>query len=428
MWAWLPSYIMGNKKKIIIVGAGVCGLCSAYYLIQAGHDVMVIDNSKQEDNCSYGNAGLISPSHVTPLASPGIISQGVRWMLNSESPFYIKPSLNKELISWAWKFYKSSTKKHVNSAAPYLHELLTTSKDLFDQLIAELSMESVYQKTGLIIYCNTTTGFEKEKRTADLVNRVGQYAEILSRAEALKFNPGLDLDIKGAVMYGNDASIPPGLFMNSLTVHLTKMGVQFNPSETISRVSVNNRRVVSIASKTNQYVADEFVIAAGSWTANLVKSIGVNLSLQGGKGYSFTLKSPVVMPKVPSILFEARVAITSMEDGLRFAGTLEFTGLNTEIDQNRIAGIVKSVMAYFPQFKEEHFEDIKPWAGLRPCTPDGLPYIGRTKKYSNLLIATGHAMLGLSLGPVTGKLIADAVDGEVNNMLDSDFVGVDRFG
>jgi D-amino-acid dehydrogenase len=172
--------------------------------------------------------------------------------------------------------------------------------------------------------------------------------------------------------------------------------------------------------------ADEFVLAGGSWSPQLGRKLGLKIPVQAGKGYSLTLPQPRQLPKICSILTEARVAVTPMDGSLRVGGTMEIAGLNETVDPLRVRGIINSFCNYFPDFRLEDFSGVQTWRGLRPCSPDGLPFVGRTSKFSNLSIATGHSMLGLTLGPVTGKLTAEIVAGQKPS-LDIALLSPDRY-
>lgn len=413
-------------KHICVVGAGAIGLSCAYYLQKSGHKVTVVDNGDGSDNCSFRNAGYISPSHIIPLAAPGMMSRGLKWMLDKESPFYIKPRWSKDLFSWGMQFNRASTTGRVKEAVPFLHDLMMLSRTLIEELLAEEKIDAGLNTAGLMMYCKTEKTLREEWEIALWTKKLGQKAAILSKEEALEVNPGLEIDIKGAVHFKDDASITPHLFMEGLKKTLLNKGVEIKYGLEVTSISTNKASVVSINTSSTSIEADEFVIAAGSWTPNLLKLVGVHLLLQPGKGYSFVLPSPVVMPKVPGILAEAKIAMTPMKHGLRFAGTMELAGLNRSINDVRINAITKSVPKYFPQFGPEEFTNIEPWSGLRPCSPDGLPYIGKTRKYQNLLVASGHAMLGLTLAPATGLLISEIIS-TGNMSMSSPLIEVDRY-
>ena len=194
-----------EDKHVIIVGAGVIGLCTAYYLQKSGVRVTVLDNTDGTDNCSFGNAGFFSPSHIVPLASPGIISQGLRWMMRPDSPFYIKPKLNTDLISWGLKFRKAANKAQVAKAAPVLHELLMSSRQLITEILSDEGIDAGLNEKGLLMYCKTQHVMDEEIALADLTRKYGQEVEVLSAEEARAVNPELDLDVVGAVLFKNDA-------------------------------------------------------------------------------------------------------------------------------------------------------------------------------------------------------------------------------
>jgi len=416
-----------ENKHVIIVGAGVIGLCSAYYINKRGVRVTILDNTDGTDNCSYGNAGFFSPSHIVPLASPGIISQGLRWMMRSDSPFYIKPRLDRDLISWGLKFRKAANKAQVEKAAPVLHELLMNSRQLITEILADEGIDAGLNEKGLLMHCKTQHALDEEIEMANLASRYGQETEVLTAKQASSLNPGLDLDVIGAVLFKNDASVTPHLLIDGLKKVLLKNGVSIEYDKHVEKfVTDKSGSIAKIIVNGEERHADEYVLAVGAWSRDMMKQLNVRLPMQAGKGYSFVLPSPKVMPDTCSILTEARVAVTPMKHGLRFAGTMEVNGLDLSINPKRVQGIVDSVSKYFPQFSKDDFKDIEPWAGLRPCSPDGLPYIGRTKKFSNLLVATGHAMLGVSLGPVTGKLISQMVTDEPVEM-DMTLLDVDRY-
>jgi len=416
-----------KDKHIIVVGAGIIGLCSAYFLNKKGFQVTILDNTDGTDNCSYGNAGFFSPSHLIPLASPGIISQGLRWMMRSDSPFYIKPKLDFDLISWGLKFKQAATKTKVAAAAPILNDLLLSSRDLIEKILEEESIDAGLNDKGLVIYCKTQRALDEEMEMAELAQKYGQQTKVLNLTQARAINPDMEINARGAVLFENDASITPHIFMAELKQVLLKNGVEINHNVKVDKlVSGKSGSIEKIIANGTEHVADEYLLATGSWTRDLLKQVDLKLPLQAGKGYSFVLPSPKANLNSCAILNEARVAVTPMKHGLRFAGTMEVNGMDLSINSKRVQGIINAIPEFFPQFSEEDFKDIEPWAGLRPCSPDGMPYVGRTKKYNNLLVATGHAMLGISLGPVTGKIIAQLASNEASDT-DLGLLSVDRY-
>lgn len=401
-----------KSDRVVIVGGGVIGLCSAYYALKKGFLVTVIEREAAgADNCSMGNAGMIVPSHFTPLAAPGMIAKGLRWMFNPESPFYVRPRIDLDLMRWGWLFYRHSTERHVAASRELLRDLNLESRRLFTELAEEEDFGFV--KRGLLMLCKTQKGLDEEAHVAREAHEIGLQAEVIDAAATALLDPAITMDVAGAVYFPQDCHLSPSRFMASMRRRVQAAGGIIESGVTIDGIETHAGTVVALTGNGRRFEGEKFVIAGGSWTAGLLKSVGLKLPLQAGKGYSLTLPSPPELPQLCSIFAEAKVAITPMDGSLRFGGTMEVGGLDLSINPARVRGIVKSVHAYFPKFSESDFEGIKPWAGLRPVSPDGIPYLGPVPGLSNLLAASGHAMMGLSLGPVSGRLIADLLAGDM---------------
>jgi D-amino-acid dehydrogenase len=400
-----------TRNHVVIVGGGVIGLCSAHYALKRGFAVTVIEREAAGgDNCSMGNAGMIVPSHFTPLAAPGMISKGLRWMFNAESPFYVRPRMNLDLMRWGWLFYRHSTRSHVEASRAMLRDLNLESRRLFAELSEEEDFGLV--KRGLLMLCNTQKGLDEEAHVAKDARKIGLQAEVLDASAAARLDPAITMDITGAVYFPQDCHLSPGRFMASIRRLVLATGGVIESGVTIDSIETRGGKVVAMTGGGQRIKGDQFVIAGGSWSADLLKTVGFKLPLQAGKGYSLTLPSPPEIPQLCSIFSEAKVAVTPMDGSLRFGGTMEVGGLDLSINPARVRGIVKSVNAYFPRFSERDFDGIEPWAGLRPVSPDGIPYLGPISGLPNLIAATGHAMMGLSLGPVTGRLVTDLLAGD----------------
>lgn len=399
---------MMEHKKVIIIGAGIVGLSTAYYLAKAGFEVEVIDQTDGNDNCSFGNAGYVAPSHFIPLASPGIISQGLKWMLSKQSPFYIKPRLDTNLFQWGLLFKRAATDKRVKAAIPVLSELTTRSKALYEQIISNENIEAGYKNEGLLMICQTEKGLHHELEAAKIARALGLHTEGLSKAEVEKLDPNVAYQMKGAVYFGCDAWMSPHVFMQGLKEKLLGLGVKLHYGQTVQDIALKDGSISHVSTQTSVFEGAEFVMTTGAWTGQLMKKLKINMPLQGGKGYSFMLQ-PEIQPKLPSILVEGRIATTPMLNGWRIAGTMELCGINAKIDQGRVNGIIRSLKEAIPIYEHYDFSTIKVWSGLRPCSPDGLPYIGKVGSVKNLHVGTGHAMLGWTLGPVTGELIAESI-------------------
>lgn len=412
--------------KIGIIGGGIIGLSSAYYLQKAGHQVTVLDKGNLTEGCSFGNAGMIVPSHFIPLAAPGMISKGIRWMFNSESPFYVRPRASRELLQWGYLFYKNSTHEKAANGAKALKELSLYSKSLYQQLAKDLPFDYGYHERGLLMLYQTK---ETEKEEIESVKWAGDYgieARILKPDEVQSLEPEVKVNVRGGVYFPGDAQITPHHLMNRLIQNLKQLGVDFKTECEVLDFNINKGTIQSLTTNQGDFSFDEVILATGSWSGKLASQLHLSLPMQAGKGYSFTLNEVEKNIRIPSIFLEARVAITPMGNSLRFGGTMEITGLDHSISMNRVKGIVDSIPSYYPDMKVSMPEEKDVWHGLRPCSPDGLPYIGRSEKIKNLILATGHAMLGISLGPGTGKLVADLVDGKDPDLNLSPF-NPDRF-
>jgi D-amino-acid dehydrogenase len=400
-------------SRVLIIGGGVIGLCTAYYAAQKGHHVTILDRNPEDHfGCSYGNAGMVVPSHFVPLAAPGAVALGLKWMWNPESPFWIKPRLDLNLLSWSLKFWKASTAEHVKRSAPLLRDLHFASRAAFEELAALPGNDFGFVQKGLLMLCKTQHALDYEAGMAAKARDLGVPAEVLDAKKTTALDPNVTMDVAGSVYFPKDCHLIPDRFMAGLKQRLAKLNAKSICNAEVTEWHRQNRRITGVQAANQQFEADEYVLCGGSWSGEISRDLKISVPMQAGKGYSLTVTNPRQLPTICSIFTEARVAVTPMGNQLRFGGTMEIAGLNEEINPVRVQGIIKSVPKYFPEFKTGDFDGIQPWRGLRPCSPDGMPYIGRTSRYENLSIATGHAMMGLSLAPATGKLMAQILSHE----------------
>ena len=396
-------------QEILIIGGGVIGLSTAHYLAQSGHSVRVIERDPtHSQSCSEGNAGMIVPSHFIPLAAPGVISQGLKWMLNPKSPFFLRPRLSPTLARWLWLFTKHSTKTHVANTQELLRDLSLESRRLHVEL-SEKENFPLIQK-GLLMLCQSEAGLEEEVEVAELAYQLGLQAEVCTPTRLKELEPNTTLNAKGGVWWPQDCHLSPSEFIAALRSSITKNGGEFMTGE-VTTLTSKDGKINSVTTRDGKtHTAETIVLTGGIDTTDLARQIGLALPMQGGKGYSITLPKPIANPQLCSLLKEGRVAVTPMGNTLRVAGTMEICGKNTSISKARLQGVIEAFCKFYPQYKPSDFQDLDPWVGLRPCSPDGLPYLGRTPHQKNLIIATGHSMMGLSLAPVTGKLVADLIN------------------
>ena len=396
------------SKKVIIIGGGIIGLCSAYYLQKEGHQVTVIDQSNMDIGASYVNAGYLSPSHLTPLSAPGVMKQGLKWMFNPKSPLYIKPRLDADFLKWSYAFNKSCNPEHVKKAIPSIKALSLLSQDLYDDIKAQEHFTFQYKKDGLLNLCQTEKGFQAEVKIAQLAKSEGLEVVEVNLEDLKKLEPNVHLNVIGGTYYKCDSHSTPHEFMTEMKVHLKLKGVVFYANEKVEDLEVKDHEIISVTTKNHNLTADEFVLAAGSWSALLSKKLGIELLLQAGKGYRINTTRPTGIG-LPSLLTESKVAVTPMNGFTRFAGTMEIAGINDKINKVRVDAIANAVTKYYPEIALTASEKDDAASGLRPVSPDGLAYIGKSSKCKNLTIATGHAMMGWSMGTGTGKLVSELI-------------------
>lgn len=417
---------MNQTRDVIVLGGGAIGLCTAYYLSQQGFKVTVLEKNEIGSGCSYGNAGLIVPSHIVPLAAPGVIAQGVKWMFNPASPFYLKPRFDFEFITWLWQFSRSCSSENLHRAVPLLHALCQNSAMLFEDLKQSQAFAFEMEKRGLLMLYQNEKAWEAEQHAVELASEMGMAVENLEPAQIRELDTNLAVNACGGIYYPNDCHLDPARFVNALAAHLRERGVRMLTHTAALQFYASNGKVTKLQTSRGDFSAEAFVLASGEWSPALLKNLGVRLPMQAGKGYSITLSKPNIAPRVPLLLAESRVAITPMGEQLRFAGTMELAGNDLSINERRVQAIRNAVPKYLPNLGLIDLARAEVWAGLRPCTPDGLPYIGAFREYGNLIAATGHAMLGITLAPITGKLVSDLLRNQPN-ALNTEALHPERF-
>ena len=395
-------------KHCIIIGGGIIGLCSAYYLQKEGHKVTIVDQSNLDAGASYVNAGYLSPSHLIPLSAPGVMKQGLKWMFNSSSPLYIKPRLDLDFLKWAWAFNKSCNTNHVQKSAPVIRDISVLSQELYDDIKSSENFTYHYDKKGLLMLCQTEKMLEEEVKMAELAQNHGLAAREVNGEEIKQLEPNVEINAIGATYYQGDSHITPNEFMNDMKAHLKSARVQFYTNEKVEDLEFQNKKIISIHTNKQILRADEFVLAAGSWSSFLSKKLGLQLLLQAGKGYRINTEKPTGIT-IPAIMAESKAAVTPMNGFTRFAGTMEIAGINHNINKVRVEAIANATTRYYPDIVLTKEEKDNAACGLRPVSPDGLPYIGKSEKCNNLTIATGHAMMGWSMATATGRLVSEII-------------------
>lgn len=393
----------------MVIGAGIVGLSCAEALSRDGWRVSLVERGGEErDGASFGNAGLIVPSHVVPLAAPGVMSQGLRWMLDPESPFFVEPRLDLELLRWGWRFWRSATPAHVGRSVPALGALLLAGLQAHLEMSQRIAGPAV-QRRGLMMLCLTEPGLKAAWHEAQAAAALHMEVRRVGAEELEAYYPGVRLAAVGGVWYAQDAHLSPRGLMAALQAAVTKAGVATHWGREVvglERSAGDQLKALRLDDGT-VLEADAFVLAAGLETARLSRALGTRIPLQAGRGYSVTQAQPPEQPQVPAILAEARVAMTPLPEGVRWGGTMEIAPPGRPANLRRLRGVAKAAQRYFPGFEADALMALPMWTASRPLSPDGLPYLGRLRRTPNVVVASGHGMMGFSLGPVSGRLVAD---------------------
>lgn len=398
------------KADVLIVGGGVIGLASAYELSKAGAKVVVIDKFEPGYGCSYGNAGWITPCFAMPLPMPGMLLKSFKWLLDPESPLYIKPELSPTLISWLLRFMASMNEKKMLSSVDALTQISIQSLKLYQELSAKTDKPFSFEQKGLFMVAQSDDGLKYARKEMELVSRNGIPGKLMLEEEARAFEPSLTKRIKGGVFFSQEAHAEPLQVTQTLAHEAQKLGAVILSKTEVIDFQVTPKGVAAARTTRGIFQADQFVLATGSWSRHIGQTLDLKIPVLGGKGYAIITDPLEVNPQRPMMLVEKKVAVTPRNGTLRLAGTLELVNQDETFTTRRVEAIVRGAREFMSVPESIRYHEI--WRGLRPCTPDGVPVIGRTTRYPNLLLATGHQMLGLQSATGTGKLVADLALGK----------------
>ncbi len=400
-----------QTEKVLIVGGGVIGIASAHYLTELGYAVTVIDQGEIGGGSSYGNCGYICPSHMLPLAEPGMVKTGLKSLLNPQAAFRIKPQLRFALYRWLYQFARRCNHQQMLEGAFHLKSILEDSRQEFELLLTGTALQAQWKKTGLFYVLKSAQGVEDFLVTDHILSdHFGLKARFIDGSELIEFDPALKPGLAGGFLYDNDASLEPSEFVTNWANSLVNKGVQLIEHCQLTQVKKAGKMLVSIETTKGEMTADHFVFATGAWSSLLASELGCRIPVEPCKGYSVTTDRPAVCPKIPMLFPEHRVGVTPFDDTFRLGSMMEFSGFDTQIPSSRIEQLYQSAEPYLRSSFDTTNE--KPWFGWRPMTWDSLPIIGHVPKFNNALLATGHSMLGVTLAPATGKLVAALVAGQ----------------
>lgn len=416
-----------DTTDTIVVGGGIIGLMTAYHLQKVGRQVLVLDAGPEGSGTSAGNAGMIVPSHVIPLSAPGVISQGLRWMMRRDAPFHLRPQLDLAFVKWLWDFRAHCTAEHVERCIPILRDLSLASVEGFDELAREAD-DFALAHSGLLMVYRTESMEQAMQHEAAVAMEAGLDVQCLGTDELRAVQPHLRSEATGGILYEQDGRVDPDLLLATLARRIRASGGRIIHGVRVASVRSGSveveipqdqdagdgerqaERPLSVrtgsgrgAARHQTTTCRDAVICTGAWTPRLLSGIRI----QPARGYSVTVKPPPEAPQIPMILMEDRVTVTLMPDKLRFGGTLSLSGFDTKVDRMRLQPILREAARYRP---DVDVEQLPVWFGYRPASPDGLPYIGQVS--DRVWVNSGHGMMGVSLAPASGKLAASLITGK----------------
>ena len=398
-----------RSKHVIIIGGGVIGGFAAYYLLESGWSVTVVDKDGFGEGASGGNCGLIVPNHILPLNSPGTLIKALKCMLSKESPLYIKPRWDTGLIKWFCQFARHAHPKAILNTAMGRHTLLRSSFELYPEFIREEKVACDWEVGGSLHIHSSAKDWSAYRRTDAFLRRFGIQAQALDRHAVLGLVPVLGNGVRGGWLYRQTAHLRPERLMIELRRILLHRGARILENYPVQTFRRQNGRAAAVVTKDGELSADAFVLATGAFAPAFDRVLGCRLPIQPGKGYSVTMDRPRTFPRIPCFFEAQSVVSTPWPDACRLGGTMEFSGFDTRLNQRRLEALTRGFNAYSDQWRISGKKEA--WCGFRPMTMDGLPFIDRSPRMQNVLIAAGHNMIGISTGPGTGKLVADLMDG-----------------
>lgn len=412
-------------QTAVVIGGGVIGTACAHYLGRAGWRVVIVERGTIGGGSSHGNCGLVCPSHVLPLAEPGMVSQAIKSLFQRNSPLAIKPRLDPALWSWLLHFAVRCNERDMMAAGQAIQPLLTSSLKLYRDLIEREGLDCEFERKGLLFAYRDPVAMDAYAATNHLMTESFDCpAQRLDSSALQALEPALRDDLVGGWYYHDDAHLRPDKLMRAWRSRIEADGGEIRENHDFRGFESANGRVLAAQTSAGAVAGDLFIVAAGAWTPLLKEHLGCPVPIQPGKGYSLTMPRPAACPAIPIIFPETRVVATPFQSGYRLGSTMEFVGYDPSIRPERLALLRAGARPYL---REPACEPVlEEWFGWRPMTYDSLPIIDRSPRHANVVVAAGHNMLGLSMAPATGKLVAEMVTGQTPH-IDPEPYRVNRF-
>ena len=399
-----------TMRRTIVIGAGIVGLLSAYELQRRGHHVTILDKGDPGAACSSGNAGWIVPSFSGPLPGPGLVTGTLRSMMDPESPIRVRPEVTRDLARWVWMFWRRCNQADYQAGYGAVAAMNRRTMTRYDALWADGVVFEMHRTGLLFVFLDARSKHHHLADLALLEPHGYPPPRELSGAEVRDLEPGVAPRVMGGLLLEGERHVRPETLTAGLVARLAQVGVEIRTRVEVTGVRRRGRREASaVITRGGEAEADRVLLAAGAWSGLLARRMGFHLPMLVGKGYSITVTQPALRLGRAVQLSEAKVACSPFRAALRIAGTVEITSPTPAIARRRLAAIRRAASRYLLDW--DRGEGAVEWMGMRPFLPDGLPAIGRAPGYDNLYVATGHGMLGITLGPTTAAAIADLMDG-----------------
>ncbi len=394
-------------EKVVIIGGGIIGQFIAYYLSQSDYEVVIVDDAPEMPPASAGNCGLVTPSHIAPLNSFSAMLQGVKWLGKKDAPLSIKPQLDGAFIKWFLSFMWHSRKSSINRVVAIRNEMLQSSWRLYQEYLNSELSKSAFKPDGLMFVANSKSGFQTLRKEVEFLSNNSLSSEIITKSKLLDIEPSIKEDAVGGAIFHTDGWLRPDRLLEEIKKINSKNGVKTYIGQ-VTEINTTRNSITSIQTEEDQISSNKFILAAGAPSYLLAKKIGISLPMIPGKGYNLTYSTSLKnQPKLPVYMFEKKVVATPWTDGFRLGSTMEFTGFDNSLNTKRLEALQRASKEYLHTDIDQ--SDPQPWAGWRPMSSRGLPIIEQSSKYQNLIISTGHGMLGLSLAPATGRIVSELI-------------------
>lgn len=396
--------------KVAIIGGGVIGLGAAYELLKQGQEVVIVEAEEIGQGASHGNAGWVIPTDAAPVAAPGMVTQGLKWMLHRDSPLYVKPSLNPKHVRFMLEMAMQCNQKDYDEGYRLNMLLCSNSVSQFETYRSE-GIDFEMHDDGLIYAYEHTQSFEKRVAGMALLEEFGLNGKVYTGPELAELEPAMLPTLAGGIVYENFRHLRPDTFVSGLLKKCLELGLEVRTHEKVVDISTGSR-VNALITDKGRIEADQFLIATGAYASGLAKTFKTNVRIRPGKGYNIEFQPAPMKLKRAVDLMDARVAVTPLNAGIRFAGTMEFAGLDRKINPVRVKAIKESGTRYFKDWDPTNTNHTPAWAGARPMTADGIPVIGKLSSFDNAWISSGHGMYGVTMARGSSEIISDMILGK----------------